>query len=60
MPTTTSPLTPATHGLRVAASFNVLYGGNLVGCFQACGFKLTHYRFLRDFCGLAAIYRQPY
>jgi len=22
MPTTTSPLTPATHGLRVAASFN--------------------------------------
>jgi len=26
MPTTTSPLTPATHGLRVAASFNVLYG----------------------------------
>jgi pyocin large subunit-like protein len=26
MPTTTLPLTPATHGLRVAASFNVLYG----------------------------------
>jgi hypothetical protein len=25
MPTTTSPLTPATHGLRVAASFNHLY-----------------------------------
>jgi len=23
MPTTTSPLTPATHGLRVAASFNL-------------------------------------
>jgi len=26
MPTTTSPLTPATHGLRVAASFNCSYG----------------------------------
>jgi len=26
MPTTTSPLTPATHGLRVAASFNPFYG----------------------------------
>jgi hypothetical protein len=25
MPTTTSPLTPATHGLRVAASFNPFY-----------------------------------
>jgi hypothetical protein len=26
MPTTTSPLTPATHGLRVAASFNLRSG----------------------------------
>jgi len=25
MPTTTSPLTPATHGLRVAASFNLRF-----------------------------------
>jgi len=25
MPTTTSPLTPATHGLRLAASFNQNY-----------------------------------
>src|SRR6266403_5296108 len=27
MPTTTSPLTPATHGLRVAASFNLVLCG---------------------------------
>jgi hypothetical protein len=27
MPTTTSPLTPTTHGLRVAASFNPHSGG---------------------------------
>jgi hypothetical protein len=30
MPTTTSPLTPATHGLRVAASFNPFYDGRLL------------------------------
>src|ERR1700737_3819453 len=39
MPTTTSPLTPATHGLRVAASFNPFYdwskGDALVWLFTA-------------------------
>jgi hypothetical protein len=31
MPTTTSPLTPATHGLRVAASFNPRFERLLTG-----------------------------
>src|SRR5258705_7269523 len=30
MPTTTSPLTPGTHGLRVAASFNPFYAAPTV------------------------------
>src|ERR1700741_3277611 len=40
MPTTTSPLTPATHGLRVAASFNPFCDWQSGNTFSRCNRQL--------------------
>jgi hypothetical protein len=59
MPTTTSPLTPTTHGLRVAASFNVLYGPiNAVE--QGGGYSIvTSVGFVKNQCAPLTLASQP-